>query len=250
MTVAAGAQDLITKVDGEEILSKVMEVSDREIKYKRWDNLEGPIYTMSKSKIRTVVYENGYEEVMRQAPVSDVFESGAVRPGMKYREYRKLYNPQDYAAMPGDRYNPLLGGVCSWLIPGLGQMVNGEVGRGFGYLGASFGCYIAAYSGTLLVLTSIDDDAAYSPPAQHYNRSQQVAGTVLMMAGAFAWIAVNICSIVDGVRVAKIKNMYERDVRDMASVSLRLEPYLATTYGMAPNSNIPVAAGASLKIRF
>jgi len=57
------AQDVITKISGEEIKAKVMEVGINEIKYHRFDNLTGPVYTMQKSDVLMIVYEDGAKDV-------------------------------------------------------------------------------------------------------------------------------------------------------------------------------------------
>jgi hypothetical protein len=62
MTRALG-QDIIVKNDGNEIKAKVEEVLDTEIKYRKSDNLSGPVYTMKKSEIFMVKYENGSKDV-------------------------------------------------------------------------------------------------------------------------------------------------------------------------------------------
>lgn len=53
------AQDVIVKKDGSTILSKVLEVNQDAVKYKKSSNLEGPIYTISLSEILSINYENG-----------------------------------------------------------------------------------------------------------------------------------------------------------------------------------------------
>ena len=57
------AQDIITKKDGTDIQAKVLEVNENEVKYKRYDYLDGPIFTMLKSDILIVRYENGTNDV-------------------------------------------------------------------------------------------------------------------------------------------------------------------------------------------
>lgn len=58
------SQDLIVKKDGEEIKSKVMEVSGDEIKYKMWDYQDGPVYRISASEIFMIKYQNGKKDIM------------------------------------------------------------------------------------------------------------------------------------------------------------------------------------------
>lgn len=53
------AQDVIIKRTNEEILAKVTEVSVTEVKFKRFDNQNGPLYTLLKSEIAKIRYENG-----------------------------------------------------------------------------------------------------------------------------------------------------------------------------------------------
>lgn len=53
------SQDVITKKNGEDIKAKVVEVTISEIKYKLFENLDGPIFTTSKSEILMIRYANG-----------------------------------------------------------------------------------------------------------------------------------------------------------------------------------------------
>lgn len=57
------AQDVIVKKDNSTILSKVTKVSQIEIEYKKWSNLDGPIYIVPISEVLRINYENGeYDE--------------------------------------------------------------------------------------------------------------------------------------------------------------------------------------------
>jgi hypothetical protein len=57
------AQDLITKKNGDEIRAKVIEIDSDVIKYKLYDNREGPTYVLPKSEIFRIKYESGRIEV-------------------------------------------------------------------------------------------------------------------------------------------------------------------------------------------
>lgn len=61
------AQDNIYKTDKTIIASKVMEISDSEIKYKKFSNLTGPTYIIPKNEVWMIVYENGDKELFNQA---------------------------------------------------------------------------------------------------------------------------------------------------------------------------------------
>ena len=53
------AQDVIVFRDGSNITASVREVGDTEIKYKRFDNPDGPTYTARKTDIFSIKYANG-----------------------------------------------------------------------------------------------------------------------------------------------------------------------------------------------
>lgn len=57
------AQDMITKKTGEDISAKVLEVTTSEIKFKKSDNLEGPIFSILKSDVLIIRYKNGTKDV-------------------------------------------------------------------------------------------------------------------------------------------------------------------------------------------
>ena len=64
----ANAQDQIILKNGNEISAKVMEVNLADIKYKKFDNLNGPSYSLQKSEIFMIKYENGTKDVINNEP--------------------------------------------------------------------------------------------------------------------------------------------------------------------------------------
>lgn len=66
-------QDVIVKKNGDEIKAKVEEVLAAEIKYRKFENLTGPVYSMPKSEIFMIKYENGSKDVFGdETPVSAI----------------------------------------------------------------------------------------------------------------------------------------------------------------------------------
>lgn len=59
------AQDVIVLKSGDEIKSKVLEVSTDQIKYKKWENIDGPDYSSLKSDVFMIKYQNGTKEVFK-----------------------------------------------------------------------------------------------------------------------------------------------------------------------------------------
>jgi hypothetical protein len=58
----AFAQDLLTLKTGEVLQTKIQEITPQEIKYKAFDNLGGPVYTIPKHNATSVRYESGKTE--------------------------------------------------------------------------------------------------------------------------------------------------------------------------------------------
>lgn len=56
------AQDKIYRNNGKVVLAKVIEVSASEVKYKEFNNQEGPVYVLESDRITKIVFENGKVE--------------------------------------------------------------------------------------------------------------------------------------------------------------------------------------------
>jgi len=59
-------QDAITKKSGEDIQAKILEVNQNEVKYKKFDNLDGPTFSMLKSDILLIRYSNGTKDIFNE----------------------------------------------------------------------------------------------------------------------------------------------------------------------------------------
>ena len=62
------AQDIILKKNADEIQAKVLKVTETEIEYKKWENLDGPIYTIPANEIFIIKYQNGSKDIIRPTP--------------------------------------------------------------------------------------------------------------------------------------------------------------------------------------
>ncbi len=61
------AQDLIVYKDGDEVKAKVLNVNKEEISYKKWDNVEGPTYSISIDEVFMIKYKNGTKDVFSKS---------------------------------------------------------------------------------------------------------------------------------------------------------------------------------------
>lgn len=56
------AQDVIVMKDQSTVMSKVLEITSTEIKYKKWNNQDGPTYSVNRSEVVSINFENGEVE--------------------------------------------------------------------------------------------------------------------------------------------------------------------------------------------
>jgi hypothetical protein len=61
------AQDLIVYKNGDEVKAKVLSVNREDISYKKWDNVEGPTYTISIDEVFMIKYKNGTKDVFSKS---------------------------------------------------------------------------------------------------------------------------------------------------------------------------------------
>lgn len=66
INLSAFSQDVITQKSGEDIQAKILEVNQTEIKYKKFDNQNGPTFTLLKSDVLMIRYENGTKDIFNQ----------------------------------------------------------------------------------------------------------------------------------------------------------------------------------------
>ena len=64
--ICANAQDVITLKNGTDIKALVQKIDDIEIEYKKFDNPNGPNYTLKKSEILIIRYANGSKDIFSE----------------------------------------------------------------------------------------------------------------------------------------------------------------------------------------
>ena len=149
-----------------------------------------------------------------------------VQPGAPYRVISKVYNSKNYIKDISDPYNPGTAGVCSFFIPGLGQILDAEVARGL---------LILAAEAALGVATYVAVENVYPGESIFFGVSA---------------LALDIWAIADAVIIAKKKNMYNQDLRRLYAVG-NYDIKLAPSFAFVPNTEgLTPSAGLSLKVAF
>jgi hypothetical protein len=111
------AQDVLIRRNGDEIATKVLEITLSEIKYKRFDNLEGPTISILKSNVFLIKYENGTQEVFQNnLPENQEWQEQeeALTPEQMYAR------GQEDARIEFDRSEAMYWSFVSSLVPGWG----------------------------------------------------------------------------------------------------------------------------------
>lgn len=112
------SQDVITKQNGDEIKAKILEVTNTELKYKKFDNLEGPVFTMKLNEVFMILYQNGTKEVFNSSKnveettqdSEQTYQSGVTDS----RQYYKSYKAAGTVTLLTSLLSPLVG-----LVPAL-----------------------------------------------------------------------------------------------------------------------------------
>jgi hypothetical protein len=89
------SQDVLTKKSGDDIKAKVLEVTTTEVKYKKFDNLNGPVFTILKSELLLIRYENGSKDVFNDkkseekiVSSKDYYQEGQSDANKFYKGYK------------------------------------------------------------------------------------------------------------------------------------------------------------------
>lgn len=94
------SQDILTKKTGDDIKAKVLEVTTTEVKYKKFDNLNGPVFSILKSELLLIRYENGSKDVFNDSKKveekivsgKDFYQEGQSDANRFYRGYKGAGN--------------------------------------------------------------------------------------------------------------------------------------------------------------
>lgn len=155
----------------------------------------------------------------------------------QYRINKTKYDTQNYSFQTGDPYNPVTAGFAS-IIPGLGQIIVGEPGRGFLFFGGFSLCLVATSIGMIRFIETIGSGISGEDPPP--------GGPFLMTAGSVGMVVIDIWSILDAAHVAKINNLAFRD-QGGTTYYFQIQPSLKTTCCQMTGS---ISAGIALKITF
>jgi hypothetical protein len=135
----------------------------------------------------------------------------------------------EYHYQEGDPYRPGVMGFASFVLPGLGQLLEGEAGRAFLFFGGGIGLNLIRLS----YLMRPESGSLHNEKARRNIR--------YMLLGLHVW------ALFDAVHMAKVNNVKFRN-QNPGSVSLNLAPYFGSDDYNKYINNTPV--GLTLLVNF
>ncbi len=156
--VLVNAQDIIYKIDGAEIKVKVVEITTENIKYKKFEQLNGPFRNINTSEVFMIIYEDGSKEVFKKK--EDKVIENITLPNNNEISYENNVVQNNQKQSNNSYFSIALGGGNSY--GGFGIRLNGRIGQNPGIgLHGGVGLFPDApflYSGGIKVYL---DDAYY-----------------------------------------------------------------------------------------
>lgn len=122
-SLSAYAQDVIVKMDGSTILSKVIKIGSSEVEYKKFSNQNGPTYSLLKSDIQAINYENGEKEMFGDAThLAKEEVRQQIIPAMLAADNKEIINryniEYEHGEIIKEKEKPA---NCGWCIMGVGD---------------------------------------------------------------------------------------------------------------------------------
>lgn len=129
LVFVGSAQDILTKKTGDDLQVKILEVGQTEIRYKMFNNLEGPVFSILKGDVLMLRYENGTKDVFATSPGGsqndEQFQQGQLDAEKYYSNYK--------GASRGTLATTLLTGPLLGLIPAFLTTMNEPDNINLGY---------------------------------------------------------------------------------------------------------------------
>jgi len=175
----ARKNDVLIKRDSSKVEVLIQEISESQVKYKKISDLEGPLFTILKKEIATIIYGNGEVENF-PAPIEQYFEEVTVAPVVPYKEEKPEVKRPGNSAQLEANYKLYARKAATYKTMGI---IGGAVGVLFTVVG---------------IVTVSDAVRSYNnSQISSYSYQNRVAGgTLLTMTGLGAGIPLTIIGLV------------------------------------------------------
>ena len=219
------AQDIIITTGSERIEAKILEVSSSEIKYKRFNNQDGPLFIIETKKVSSILYSNG--EVQAFEPQEDYAKQESKEAYIRYPKMMKSGNRFYYGndVMDKHQYSDYLQINCpiayQTFIEG-----NGLVGGGTAFFVA----------GSILDIGSVIYAVKLNADRYATNKELNLAIWMGVIGGAFEIAAIPMW-IVGGVKKSKSVDIFNEQCNEQQKASQVTLKFQASQNGLGVAMN-------------
>ena len=151
----------------------------------------------------------------------------------QYSKDKLLYNYKSYSYDTNDKYHPIISGVASYIVPGLGQIYCNENRRGYNFLAGYCGAIVLMSTGALIQLPESLNPENNNPESVFFMDGS--LGSIMILSGVISAFGIQIWSSIDAVKVAKVKNLSIRN-RDSSSIKVHFKPFINKELNCRRNS--------------
>ncbi len=216
----SNAQDTIVKYNGELIRAKITEITSAEVKYKKFDFIDGPTYVERKSNIELIKYSSGLKEhfdnsqqtnTNKGTPQNSPDYYGSSDPknnytqGNKITEFGSRYQYQNGLIGENEMQRILMNTKDKHIM---GLIQQSKQARGMQYIG--FGGIVLGMSAYLCLIQSTTSTTAYNSQTGYPTTTPNPNKNSLQIAAGMLALVAIACPIVSGVYKAERHN-YNRD---------------------------------------
>jgi len=167
---------------------------------------------------------------------------------IRYRDIAEDFDTNGYTYDISDPYAPGWAGIASFLIPGLGQWLDNELGRGAVIFAGNAALSVLGITEASYLFYSAARGSENLTPNERKRLNTSIGITTGAMVLTFAGqLALNIWNTCDAIKIAKVKNIYYRTTSQASlPIDVCIEPYLAAV--PASGNSIQPSAGVSLRL--
>jgi|GEM_PF-6140022 len=262
--VGETAQDVIVLKNGDEIKSLVQEVGSDYVKYKKFENQTGPVYTVAISDIFMIKYANGDKDMFNKTAITT---NSSIQTNGQNSARSQNENPTTDSSIQNNRQNsyrsqnenanrnentdqnvseyrhryPGLSFLFSFLYPGIGQFYNGQAGKGI--------VMTVLATGSLATIIGITDSStdSYGYTNISDDNATAIGVATIVLVGTYLW------SIIDAPISANAINRRNEpltwNVGKTSKLSITPDVLTSNILGIKTNYHSP-AYGLSLKLDF
>ena len=231
------AQDIITLKNGDDIQALVQDIGEVDVKYKKFDNPNGPNYTLKKSEILMIRYANGSKDVFADntTPTATTTPAPVVKQPSVQSDAEEVY----FNFWGTLKYTPSKKKVKNvedlfYDMPDASQIYrSGKIWNAIG-TGISLGGWLIGFYDMILAHTSEYDyysGKTYYPNGRYYNCP-------------IFWTGIGIMIV--GIPFSEVGNSKKRTAIDMYNATVKRQK----TSDISLNFGITQSGGLGLLVNF